>query len=116
MARTSSASRLGCSSRGGSPPRRGAAHQDQGFKEIDMDHDRFDGLTRSLGGAASRRGFGRALAGGGLGALLGSAFGALDADAKKKGRKKKRRRSTQQGCTPNCTDRTCGNDGCGGSC
>jgi hypothetical protein len=86
-------------------------------KETYVDHDRFDGLTRSLGAAASRRGLGRALAGGGLGALLGSALGVLDADAaNKKRRKKKRKKNTQQRCTPNCIERTCGNDGCGSSC
>ena len=52
-----------------------------------MDHDHFDAITRSLGAAASRRSFGRVLAGGGLGALLSSAFGALAVDAKQ--RKKK---------------------------
>ncbi|MDF3042368.1 MAG: hypothetical protein K0Q71_5074, partial [Thermomicrobiales bacterium] len=81
-----------------------------------MDHDRFDGLTRSLGAGASRRGLGRALAGGGLGALLGSAFGPFDADARKKKHKKKRKKNTQQRCARNCVERTCGNDGCGGSC
>ena len=77
-----------------------------------MDHDRFDGLTRSLGAAASRRGFGRALAGGGLGTLLGSAFGSLAVDAKQKRHTKKKKKD----CQRNCNDRTCGSDGCGGSC
>ena len=54
-----------------------------------MDHDRFDGARSLSRATASRRDFGRALAGGGLGALFGSAFGALDADAKKKRDKKK---------------------------
>ena len=44
-----------------------------------------------LGAAASRRGLGLALAGGGLGALLSSAFGALAVDAKQKGHKKKKK-------------------------
>src|SRR5688572_5629374 len=57
-----------------------------------MDHDRFDGLTRALSAAASRRGIGRALAGGGLGTILGSAFGALTVDAKKKRHKKNKKR------------------------
>jgi hypothetical protein len=52
------------------------------------------------------------VAGGGLGALLGSVFGALDVAAKKKRRKKR----TKKACRPNCADRVCGNDGCGGSC
>ena len=62
-----------------------------------MDHTHFDAITRSFG-TASRRNLGRGLVGGGLGALLGSAFGALDVDAKKKRHKKKRkkRKHTQQ--------------------
>jgi hypothetical protein len=52
-----------------------------------VDRDRFDALIRSLGATASRRSFGRALAGGGLGALLNSGLGALAVDAKQ--RKKK---------------------------
>src|SRR5688572_18508451 len=46
-------------------------------KEPDMNQDRFAGLTRSLDTTASRRDLGRALAGGALGTLAGSAFGAL---------------------------------------
>src|SRR5687768_12225265 len=62
-----------------------------------MDHIQFDAITRSFG-TASRRTLGRAVVGGGLGALLGSAFGALDTDAKKKRhkRKGKKRKHTQQ--------------------
>jgi subtilisin-like proprotein convertase family protein len=44
--------------------------------------------TRSSGAAISRRDVGRAVTCGGLGALFNSAFGALDADAKKKRDKK----------------------------
>ena len=58
-----------------------------------MDHDRLDGITFSHGATASRRGFARALAGGGLATLFSSAFGALAADAKKK-RDKKRKTTT----------------------
>jgi len=61
-----------------------------------MDHDPFDALTRSLGAAASRRSLGRVLVGGGLAALLGSAFGALDVDAKKKAHKKKHKKRRGQ--------------------
>jgi hypothetical protein len=57
-----------------------------------MDHDRFDALTRSLGVHASRRSLSRAVAGSGLGAILGSAFGALAVDAKQKRHKKKNKR------------------------
>ena len=94
-----------------------------------MDQDRFDGLTRALGAAASRRGLGRALAGGGLAALVGSAFGALAADAKKKKRRKKRKKKTRstpppllvspppppppppRTCTPECGFNTVCQDG-----
>ena len=54
-----------------------------------MNQDSFETVTRSPGATASRRDVGRALAGGGLGALFGAAFGALDTDAKKKRDKKK---------------------------
>jgi hypothetical protein len=83
-----------------------------------MDHARFDALTRSLGTAASRRTLGRALAGGGLGALVGSAFGALTVEAKKKRHKKKRKkkRSRTGNCTATCVGKVCGDDGCGGLC
>lgn len=64
-----------------------------------MDHTHFDAFTRSVG-TASRRKFGRALAGGGLGALLGSAFGALDVEAKKKRHKKKGKKRTDTQQTP----------------
>jgi len=56
-----------------------------------MDHRNFDALTRSFG-TASRRNLGRVLAGGGVTALFGSAFGALDADANKKRHKKRKKR------------------------
>jgi hypothetical protein len=93
-----------------------------------MDQNRFDGLTRALGTGASRRHLGRALAGGGLAALLSSPVAPLPVGAKKKKRHKKRKTTQIEpkldpqptpatpSCTPNCADRSCGNDGCGGSC
>jgi hypothetical protein len=54
-----------------------------------VDHEHCHGLTRSSGATASRRDVGRALAGGGLGTILGWALGALKADAKKNRDKKK---------------------------
>jgi hypothetical protein len=80
-----------------------------------VEQQRFDVMTRSLTRVPSRRDVLRGLTGGlGLGALWlpGTA-------AAKKKRKKKHKKTTQQpttNCTPNCLDRTCGNDGCGGSC
>jgi hypothetical protein len=58
-----------------------------------MHQDRFETLTRSPGTTASRRDLGRALAGGALGALVGSAFGAHAANAKKHRDKKKKPKS-----------------------
>jgi hypothetical protein len=79
-----------------------------------MDHDRFDALARSVGTAVSRRAIAGVLSAAGLGTVVGG-FVRGDVNAKKK-RKKKRRKHRQAACTPNCSDRTCGNDGCGGSC
>ena len=84
-----------------------------------MDQNRFDGLTRALGAAASRRTLGRALAGGGLSALFGSAFGTLNVDAKNKRDKKKKKpcppckKRTKQGKCTNADGLSCEN---GGTC
>jgi hypothetical protein len=56
-----------------------------------MKQDSIETFTRSPGATASRRDLGRALAGGALGTLVGSAFGALEADAKKKRDKKRKK-------------------------
>ena len=88
-----------------------------------MDQDRFDGISRALASAATRRSLSHAIAGGGLGTVLASAFGALEVEAKKKRKKSKRKQETPHAkvdanvtCQSNCADRSCGNDGCGGSC
>jgi len=82
-----------------------------------VESDRFDALTERLGVLLSRR-RGVSLIGvlglGGLAALQ-------DADAKKKKRKKKRGKPARTtapapSCIPACASRTCGDDGCGGSC
>jgi len=57
-------------------------------KDTDVNQDQIEYPNRSLSTAMSRRNFGRGAACGGLGALFGSAFGALDAGAKKKRDKK----------------------------
>src|SRR5215213_4402439 len=80
-----------------------------------MSQDRFDGLTRSLGAAASRRGLGCVLAGV-LVALASTAFGPRAVEAKKQRKKKKRKRSQTGNCTANCAGKVCGDDGCGGLC
>jgi subtilisin-like proprotein convertase family protein len=59
-----------------------------------VNQNRFDGLTRSLGATTSRRDAGRALAGGALGTLFGSAFSVLAVDGKRKRDKKKGKRQT----------------------
>src|SRR5687768_6230703 len=59
-----------------------------------MHQDRFETVTRSLDTTPSRRDLGRALAGGALGTLVGSAFGALAVDAKKHRDKKKPKSKT----------------------
>ena len=63
-------------------------------KETYVGHDCSDGLTHLRGTTASRREFGRTLAGG-PGTRFGSAFGALDVDAKKKRDKKCERQKTR---------------------
>ena len=79
-----------------------------------MESDRFDELTARLTTGLSRR---RSV--GMLGLLgLGGAV-APDAAAKKKKRKKKHKQGTTTPapvCTPACGNRTCGDNGCGGSC
>jgi hypothetical protein len=67
-----------------------------------MDQTRFDSLTRSLVEASSRRGLVHALAGGGLIALFGSAFGAFDAEGKKKKRKNKNKNKKKRGSCGKC--------------
>jgi hypothetical protein len=82
-----------------------------------MDHHRFDDMARSIGTAVSRRKFGGIAAAAGLGAVMGATT-FVDINAKKKRNKKRRKvaKTVDAVCEPNCSDRTCGNDGCGGSC
>jgi hypothetical protein len=88
---------------------------DEQIEEAKVNHVRFDNLTRSLGTAASRRGLGRVLAGGCLGALFGT-LGAPDVQSKKKRKKQKSRRNafgcvdTRQPCAGR--NRSC----CSGIC
>lgn len=87
-----------------------------------MDGSQFDALARSLAAGRSRRGLSRFFGGLALGGPL--ALQRLQAEARgKKGKKRKKKRKKKRGgqtalpgCTPNCFERTCGNDGCGGSC
>jgi hypothetical protein len=95
-----------------------------------MPHNRFDALTRLFGAASTRR---DVLAGpaSALLAVLTPAFANEDSEARKRGKQRKRKSkrkpmppppppllpsSPSATCTPNCLRRTCGPDGCGGSC
>lgn len=88
-----------------------------------MDHHRFDGIARKFA-ATTRRTLLGTVALGGLGTLMGSVFVDSDASARGKRRQSKNKQKAKQqspppppaGCAPNCADRTCGKDGCGGSC
>jgi hypothetical protein len=83
-----------------------------------MDAIEFDHFTRSLGALITRRR--------GLGVLtaLGAGLAISQAEAgkgkknKKKKKRKKNRKKNQKNavCQPQCSGRTCGSDGCGGSC
>src|SRR5215217_6836958 len=69
-------------------------------------------MTQALGRLPSRRDVLRSLAGAGLGLGALRLPGIAAAKKKRKKRKKKTEQSTAS-CTPNCVERTCGNDGCG---
>jgi hypothetical protein len=73
-----------------------------------MDHEHFDALARDIASVSRRAAFGVIAAG--LAALAGPGI-ASEVEARKRGKKKRKGR-----CQPNCDDRTCGSDGCGGSC
>jgi hypothetical protein len=80
-----------------------------------VDQTSFNAMTQALGRLPSRRDVLRSLAGAGLGLGALRLPGIAAAKKKRKKRKKKTEQSTAS-CTPNCVERTCGNDGCGGSC
>lgn len=97
-----------------------------------MDADRFDILTRSLTEPCTRRGLTRLLGGVTFGGPL-FLLGLAEAEAKRKHKKRKKRKKKGDGqrgaapdpgitappgpsCTPDCAGKTCGDDGCGGSC
>jgi hypothetical protein len=78
----------------------------------------WDDLLQALAATPSRREIARVLAGFSLTGPLGwlSIQGGFGADNKRKRRKRKRRRKQRLSCAPNCSGKTCGDDGCGGSC
>ena len=75
-----------------------------------MDGSRFDNLSRAVVETRSRRGLTRLLAGLVLGGPL--ALRDLGETAAKKRKKRKKRPS----CTPQCSGKQCGPNGCGGVC
>jgi hypothetical protein len=79
-----------------------------------MDAEPFDTLTRALVCAPSRRGLLVGLVSGLL-AALPLVLAGDDVAASEKRRKKRRKRRRNR-CSPNCSDRGCGSDGCGGAC
>jgi hypothetical protein len=78
------------------------------MKGKDMDDNRIDALARDVAGTSRRAVLG-VLAVGLAG--LGAPRFATETAARRRRKKKGKGR-----CRPNCTDRTCGSDGCGGSC
>jgi hypothetical protein len=100
-----------------------------------MEFDRFSSLRRSLESTPARRDILRALAGIGLGLSAMQLSDAAEARSKKKKGKKHKGKGHQPPgrdpgnnqspppsppppprCTPNCNGKTCGDDGCGGTC
>jgi hypothetical protein len=81
-----------------------------------MDTTPFDRFARALAELAARRAVVRGLFGLSLAALAtGGEHGIPDVDAKKN-KKKKRRKRKKNKCKPDCTGKTCGANGCGGTC
>jgi hypothetical protein len=91
-----------------------------------MDLERISPLRLSLESTPARRDIMRALTGLGLGLAAGRLSD--NAEAKNRGKKRKHKHHHSQSqpghnsppppptCTPNCTGKVCGDDGCGGSC
>jgi hypothetical protein len=80
-----------------------------------MDDERFDKLVRNLPFLSSRRLALTCLASG-LFAFLPFLPNGDEVAAKKRRRKRHKKRKKRPSCAPDCTDKTCGADGCGGSC
>ena len=76
-----------------------------------MDNQKTESDEPRSGPGWSRRAIAGLLAGTGLAALIGE-----DGDAKKKKKKKKKKPKPAPTCQRTCGGRTCGSDGCGGSC
>jgi hypothetical protein len=83
--------------------------------EMHMDADRFDALISSLVSGSSRRSALVALTGGLLG--LTSLFGTAEMVAgRKRGKGGKGGKGKKKRCKRTCAGKSCGSDGCGGSC
>lgn len=77
---------------------------------------RFDTLIRSLIRSRSRRDAVRVFSGSLLAGLLTNDLRSGIAKKGKHGEGKKHKKRTTNRCIPTCAGRTCGDDGCGGSC
>ena len=76
-----------------------------------MDSDRFDAITARLAAPLTRR------RGMGLISMLGlSALVAGDEAAARKKKRKEKKKKRGGTCIPNCSNKTCGADGCSGTC
>ena len=78
-----------------------------------MDDKRFDDLVRTLLSPLGRRGIVAGLLSGLLASLLPRE---IEAKNRRRKRRRKRRRRRSRFCIPDCTNKTCGPNGCGGSC
>jgi hypothetical protein len=85
-----------------------------------MDRDYFDQLARALAGHATRRRLGGLFLALGIGSSAGLGLAGIAAvEAKRRKRKKRKRKNkgkNNSACQPDCAGKTCGPDGCGGSC
>jgi hypothetical protein len=82
-----------------------------------MEADRFEHVVRVLSTSPSRRHALASVAGMVLGNLLPRDPWLASAKGKKgRGKKRKKKKGSSLSCFPNCASKTCGADGCGGSC
>ena len=79
-----------------------------------MDAAAFDRVSRTWSASPSRRRVVRMISGLAVAGPI-AAIGLPTAGARRKKRKKQKKGKNTR-CTPNCADRTCGSDGCGGEC
>lgn len=81
-----------------------------------MDADRFETLLRTLHGTPTRRLTLRSLAVLGLATFLGHQESEAKTNKGRKGKGNKKGKGKTPPCVGNCSGKSCGDDGCGGSC